>query len=197
MIFEPSIKKTNMQNIMKNLIIILLSLCSFQCIAQGVSIDSKKTESNIASTAVPAFPEKCLGVWEGVMHIYQYGKLRDSVKVKFTAAKTDIAGTYTWKTEYLSPTRPMVKDYKLVVDDPNKGQYILDEGNDVKLVEYVVNDKMYSLFKVNDIYLTSSTELINGRLIFEVTSGRELNESQNIKNYSFANVQRAVLHKVE
>ena len=91
----------------------------------------------------------------------------------------------------------MVKDYKLVTDNLNEGRYILDEGEGVKLVEYVVNNKMYSLFKVDDIYLTSSTELVNKQLIIEVTSGKELKEIQGVKSYSFANVQRMVLTRSE
>ena len=56
---------------------------------------------------------------------------------------------------------------------------------------------MYSLFKVNDIYLTSTTELINDTLVFEVTSGREVNEVKGVTNYSYSNVQRVVLYKRE
>ncbi len=143
------------------------------------------------------FPERCLGVWEGTMKIYRYNDLQDSVKVRFTAAKTDVDSIYTWKTEYLSPTRPLVKDYKLVVDDLSKGRYILDEGDDVHLIEYNVDNRLYSLFKVNNLYLTSSTELVDGKLIFEVTSGKEENEIEGIKNYSYTNVQRVVLSKTD
>jgi len=171
---------------MKNVLMFLLYLSVFQCIAQN---------GKTADTTI--FPEKCLGVWEGMMHIYTYNTLRDSVKVRFTAAKTDTIGRYVWKTEYLSPTRPVVKDYQLVVDDLKKGRYILDEGDGVKLIKYNVANKMYSLFKVNDIYLTSSTELLEDRLIFEVTSGKEIAEENAVVNYSFRNVQRVVLYKVD
>lgn len=157
---------------------------------------SKKVENKIDQTSVPIFPEKCLGVWEGVMYIYGQSVLIDSVNIKFTAAKTDTAGTFIWKTEYLSPKTPMVKDYKLILEDAGKGLYILDEGNGVKLTEYTINNKMYSLFKVDDIYLTSSMEIVNDQLIFEVTSGKELNEVQGVTNYSFSYVQRVVMDRI-
>jgi hypothetical protein len=172
---------------------------AFQCIAQQV--ETVRTNSTVlntkAETMTAIFPEKCLGVWEGIMHIYSYNTLRDSVKVRFTAAKTDTIGRYVWKTEYLSPTRPIVKDYKLIVDDLEKGRYILDEGGGVKLVEYNVGNKLYSLFKVNDIYLSSSTELLEDRLIFEVTSGKEIVEENAFVNYSYTNVQRVVLYRTD
>lgn len=154
-------------------------------------------KDTIFSSISNNFPERCLGVWEGTMKMYSYDKLRDSVKVRFTAARTDVDGTYIWKTEYLSKTTPMVKDYKLLVDDLDKGKYILSEGNGIELVEYCVDNKLYSLFKVQDIWLTSTTELIDKKLIFEVTSGRELNQVNGIKNYSFTNLQRVVMQQIK
>jgi len=56
---------------------------------------------------------------------------------------------------------------------------------------------MSSLLKVDDIYLTSNIELFNKQLIIEVTSGKELKEIQGVKSYSFANVQRMVLTRMD
>lgn len=173
-------------------------ICSLKSLANETPVTNAVPSFGDFKTELiqePNFPERCLGVWEGTMYIYSRGQLSDSVKVKFTAARTASAGTYIWKTEYLSPTRPMVKDYKLVVDDLSQGRYKLDEGDGVELIEYNVSNKLYSLFKVDDIYLTSSTELVGDRLIFEVTSGKEFNEVKGIKNYSYASVQRVVLQK--
>lgn len=175
---------------MKHFIVLLLGISFFQSVAQEINTNIQKADTTI-------FPEKCLGVWEGIMNIYHKGHLRDSVMVRFTASKTATEGTYVWKTEYFSPKNPMVKDYKLVVDDINEGRYLLDEGDGIQLIEYVVGNKMRSLFKVEDIYLTSTTEIIGDQIIFEVTSGKEIEEVRSIKNYSFTNVQRMVLHKIE
>ncbi|MEO0338292.1 MAG: hypothetical protein AAF242_03670 [Bacteroidota bacterium] len=170
---------------MKNLFLFFTLFTSFNCLAQETSDPPE------------IFPEKCLGTWEGIMYIYSYNTLRDSVPVRFTAAKTDTPGTYIWKTDYLSETRPMTKDYKLVVDDLEKGRYRLDEGDGVELIEYNVGNKLYSMFQVQDIYLTSSTELVAGQLIFEVTSGKVADEKKGVQNYSFTNVQRVVLEKIK
>ncbi|MBW1299024.1 hypothetical protein [Aquimarina litoralis] len=179
---------------MKQLMIFFFCISSIPCFAQKVENPNKDSRaSNSINKSI--FPEKCLGVWEGVMHIYNKGHLRDSVKVKFTAARTTTAGTYIWKTEYISPKKPIIKDYKLIVDDLKEGRYLLDEGDGIKLVEYVVGNKMRSLFKVDDIYLTSTTELLKDRLIFEVTSGKEIGEVKGIKNYAFTNIQRVILYK--
>lgn len=141
------------------------------------------------------FPEKCLGIWEGTMYLYHHGVLNDSVPVRFTAARTETDETFIWKTEYLSETRPAIKDYKLVVDDEDAGRYILDEGDGIELIEYNVGNKLYCLFNVDDAYLCSFTELIGDKLIHEVTSGEEFNEVEGIKNVSFSHVQRCIMHR--
>lgn len=156
-----------------------------------------------------SFPEKCLGVWEGTMYMYKYNTIRDSVPVRFTVARTELDSVYTWKTEYLSPTRPAVKDYKLVVDQ-GTGRYILDEGNDVKLIDTHIGKKLFSVFLVDDILLTSSYEFTGDTLVFEVTSGKpekgssqegksilEANQEMVLKNYIFSNLQRVELRRVE
>jgi len=169
----------------------------------SLSMDSEKKEGT--------FPERALGVWEGTMHMYRYDKLRDSVRVRFTAAETNVDSIYTWKTEYLSPTRPAVKDYKLIVDDASKGRYLLDEGADVKLIDTHIGNKLMSVFKVDGILLISSYEFINGNLVFEVSSGRSENEISmetknpangkvvisKLNNFAFSNLQRVVLHQVK
>jgi hypothetical protein len=53
------------------------------------------------------------------------------------------------------------------------------------------------LFKVNDIWLTATTQLLDDKLIFEVTSGKVSNEVKSITNYSFTNVQRVIMTKIE
>lgn len=185
---------------MKNFLILFFSVAIFNCIAQQSETPTTKSDTlhhKELSAEKINFPEKCLGVWEGTMYIHYNSVLRDSVSIKFTAAKTDTVGTYIWKTEYISPKTPMVKDYKLIVDNENIGTYLLDEGEDIQLVTYNVNNKLYCLFKVDDIYLTSSTELINNNLVFEVTSGKQINNNQEVTSYTYTNIQRAVLHKIE
>ncbi|MEM6723536.1 MAG: hypothetical protein AAF598_05820 [Bacteroidota bacterium] len=155
-------------------------------IAQSTSEDSK---TNL-------FPEQCLGIWEGTMYLYSFNTVTDSVPVRFTAARTETEGTYTWKTEYRSEKYPITKDYQLIVDDPETGKYLLDEGDGIVLIEYQVGNKLYSMFQLEKTYLTASTELIGDQLVFEVTSGKAENTTQGIQNYSFTNVQRVVYHRV-
>ncbi|TCI95013.1 hypothetical protein [Tenacibaculum sp. M341] len=177
---------------MKKLIVLLISIHSIIGIAQ-----QKNMTNNSEPKDEAIFPEKCLGVWEGIMQIYGNNKLLDNVNVKFTVAKTDITGKYVWKTEYLSPKRTIVKDYKLIINDLETGRYVLDEENGIKLMTYNVGDKLYSSFKVKDTHLTASTEFLGDKLIFEVTSGKEISKENDIAGFSVTNVQRVVLRKTK
>ena len=148
-------------------------------------------------SAQTSFPERCEGTWEGMMHIYRQGQLVDSVQIIFTAAQTEEANTWTWKTQYISEKYPMTKDYQLKIDDSEKGYYLLDEGDGVVLRDYGFGDKIYSVFEVQGILLTSSYELQGDHLIFEVSSGKKIApaEGQQVINYSVDNLQRVVLSK--
>lgn len=145
------------------------------------------------------FPQKCEGQWQGMMYIWSHNKLVDSVQVNFTVEPiSDKNGAWIWKTEYISEKMPMTKNYLLIEKDVAKGIYILDEGDGVILQNYVYGNKLYCLFQVDKIWLTSSYELVGDNLVFEVTSGHKLkNTSKGVKNYSFEILQRVVLTKLK
>lgn len=154
------------------------------------------------SQAQILFGDRCLGTWKGMMHIYQYGTLRDSVEVKLTVAKTNDPNAWTWKTEYLSTKMPMVKDYVLRLKDKEKNQYVTDEGGGLELLDYLTGNKLYTVFETQGILLTSSYELFSDELIFEVTSGRNQSSLGNdvilnkeVTNYYTSSVQRVVFRK--
>jgi len=146
--------------------------------------------------AQTSFPEKCLGIWTGTMYIYNRGLLVDSVTIKLNVTRTNAPDTFVWKTEYLSEKFPMVKDYKLVISDAGKGVFITDEGDGIILMDYLFENKLYSVFETQGILLTSTYEWLGNQIIFEVTSGKELETTHGVKSYSVLNLQKAILRKM-
>lgn len=141
------------------------------------------------------FPDRCLGQWQGTMHIYYAGQLRDSVPIRFTVAPIDSA-SWTWRTEYLSDKLPMTKDYILRIKDKQRQMYITDEGGGIELSDYLFGNKLYSVFETEGILLTASYELRDGELIFEVTSGRKAEGPvAGVQSHPVSSVQRAVLKR--
>lgn len=142
------------------------------------------------------FANKCIGKWEGMMYIYGKGQLRDSVLVQLDVQKTDQDTIWKWKTSYLSKTMPAVKDYKLILKDKKTQTYATDEGDGIELMDYQFNNKLYSVFETLGVMLTSSYELQGNQLIFEVSSGKKLEDKKDVTNYSVLNLQRVVFKKV-
>lgn len=143
-----------------------------------------------------SFPEKCLGIWKGTMEIYSRGEIKDRVDVRLTVARTKTPSDFTWRTEYLSRTRPMTKDYVMRVLDVAKGLYETDEGEGLKLTEYLFGNKLFNVFEVQGVMLTSSYELREDELIFEVTSGKKVGTvAGGVTNFSVDNLQRVVFKR--
>ena len=142
------------------------------------------------------FANKCVGKWEGMMYIYGKGQLRDSVPVELLVQKTNLDTVWKWKTSYLSKTMPAVKDYNLILKDVKSQTYATDEGVGIELMDYQFNNKLYSVFETHGVMLTSSYELLGNQLIFEVSSGKKLDENKEVNNYSVLNLQRVVFKRI-
>jgi len=146
-----------------------------------------------------SFPEKCEGIWKGTMYIWSRGTVVDSVEVKLTILKnSESPKRWIWKTEYLSESMPVIKDYQLVERDSLRGLYGTDEGDGIELKNYLFGNKLYSAFDVDGIMLTSSYELIGINLIFEVTSGYKIKgKKKEVDSFSFEVLQRVVFSRIE
>lgn len=141
------------------------------------------------------FADKCEGKWKGTMYIYGKGQIRDSVPVELFVQKTSLSHIWVWKTNYLSKKNPMEKNYKLVLKDTASQTYLIDEGDGVELWSYYFNNKLYSVFETHDVMLTSSYELLGDELIFEVTSGKKIEDKKEVTNYSVLSLQRVVFKR--
>ena len=135
------------------------------------------------------------GNWEGIMHIYGKGKLRDSVPVVLTVAIINDS-TLVWRTEYKSASQPMVKDYKMKLIDSDRGIYGTDEGNGLVLNNYLIDKVLYSVFQVQGILLTAIYRLEGDQIVFEVTSGKkDTIEMEGVSNYAVSSVQKVQLKR--
>jgi hypothetical protein len=141
------------------------------------------------------FGDKCAGKWRGIMQIFSYGKLKDTVSVVLTVKKINDTA-WSWKTEYLSAKMPITKDYVLRLTNKDKAHYITDEGEGVILSDYLVDNRLYSVFETEGVMLTSYYELKGNQLAFEVTSGKKVGEPQGgVTGYSTDFVQKVVFRK--
>lgn len=143
------------------------------------------------------FAEKCEGHWSGIMQMYAQGINYDSIPVKLLVESTEDTTAWIWRTEYHGLDTVRVKDYILRHPDRNKNLYITDEGEDIELMGYLYNNKLYNIFDTEGIMLTSSYELLpSGELLFEVNSGELVSsEDAEVRNYSVNYLQRVFFKK--
>jgi hypothetical protein len=139
------------------------------------------------------FPDRCLGVWEGTMHIYSKGVLRDSVRVRRTIRRID-STHWTWRTDYLSEKMPATKDYVLRRIDRAGTEFVVDEGGGVEIPGYLTGNRLYSIFETSGFLLTASEELTSGGLLFEVVSARRSGKPDApVGTFQVGAVQRVLL----
>ena len=148
-----------------------------------------------AGWAQTSFPDRCSGTWEGWMHIYSKGVLRDSVRIKHLVSPID-SMSWTWRTEYLSDKMPMVKDYVLRARDKAGIEYVIDEGAGIEIPMHLVGNRLYGIFETQGILLTATDELTPEGLILEVVSARRVSQTDSlVNNFQVNAVQRALLKK--
>ena len=139
------------------------------------------------------FPDRCLGVWEGTMHIYSKGVLRDSVRVRRTIRRID-STHWTWRTDYLSEKMPATKDYVLRRIDRAGTEFVVDEGGGIEIPTYLSGNRLYSVFETAGFLLTASEELTSGGLLFEVVSARRSGKPDPpVGTFQVGAVQRVLL----
>ena len=142
------------------------------------------------------FPNKCIGNWKGMMHIYHEGKLKDSVEIRLLVARLSDS-SWTWKTDYISDKFPMTKNYTFRLINKDKNQFVTDEGGGILLNENVFGNKAYSVFETHDVLLTSTYEIRGDELLFEVTSSKKNKIIDEVVNHPISNIQKVTFKKVE
>lgn len=144
----------------------------------------------VSAQEQPNFAERCLGNWEGILYIYQQGQLQDSVSVSLEVDKTANPKVYTWVTTYNSEEHPMVKDYLLKVGKEQERQYIMEEDENTEILMYGFDDKIYSMFETQNTMLTSTYELRNDTLYFEVNSATHQASGAQVSSFNIGYLQK-------
>lgn len=136
------------------------------------------------------------GKWIGTMYIQKVGKTIDSFPTVLTIKTIKPDSIWQWKTEFLSPKMPVVKDYLLKVKDLSRGVYITDEGDGIELLNYCFGNKMYSQFETAGFFLTATYEWKDDEIIYELTSASKIKRSSmDITNYNISTLQKVTFIK--
>ena len=130
------------------------------------------------------------------MYIHKLGNVIDSFPCVLTINTLKPDSVWQWKTEFLSPKMPVVKDYLLKLKDAARGVYITDEGEGIELLNYVFGNKMFSQFETSGFFLTATYEWVGDEIIYELTSASKVKRPFNdVINYNISTLQKVIFKK--
>jgi hypothetical protein len=173
-------------------------------ILAGSCAGSKKTSGKMNSD----FPQSWVGNWEGTLQICSSKGVVQQLPMEIEISKVDTAADrYHFALIYGEDKKAGLRPYQLIIKDREKGHFVNDEMNGIRMDEYFIGNKLYCWFEVEGTLLLSSFEKKNNLLHFEIiagsstpvsTSGGTKHEGEDIpvvKTYPVKNVQKAVLKR--
>ncbi|HHB78943.1 MAG TPA: hypothetical protein ENK85_06895 [Saprospiraceae bacterium] len=179
---------------MRLLMAIMSSILLFSC--------SSSNQLEHEQVVVDKFPETWAGVWSGDLSIYKNGKQSRTLPMKLSILPQ--GDSVQWTIQYdTMDTRP----YTLKVVDREKGVYVVDEHNTIKLESYLFGNKLISQYTVMDNQITIMEEKKGDTIIFEVlmsknvpvstTGGQKVDgeEIPEVMTYPVKIYQKAILKK--
>ncbi|MCX6158357.1 MAG: hypothetical protein NTY74_10315 [Ignavibacteriae bacterium] len=119
-----------------------------------------------------------LGNWKGTLNIIMAGKF-NTVPMELWIYKTDTPDKYGWKTSYGQGVSALKKDYFLYPKDAERGEWILDEDNNILLDFFYGDNQFHSFFETQNILLSSRYDLKDGKIFMEVLSAQKEKQSKS------------------
>lgn len=151
-----------------------------------------------------AFPKEYVGTYAGNLNIADASGVIQNVPMELTIKPTEDPKKYDYILSYIVSKKRDERKYTLVVVDPEKGIYNLDENNGIVLRANYMRQTLFSTFEINDRILNSRVEFRNdGRVFFSITVSEKAdarktgNKETPVMSYHTAIIQKAALRKVE
>ncbi|MDX2247393.1 MAG: hypothetical protein SF052_11475 [Bacteroidia bacterium] len=154
-------------------------------------------------TLMNNFPDKWRGEWSGELGIYKPTGKVQSLPMKLRISPSDSAEIWQWALIY-EAAEPDVREYELIVIDREKGHFLIDEKNSVKLDAWLLGNVLSCRFSVDETLLLVNYIFEEDQIRFEIfagsktkinLTGEELEEVDEIYTYPVTTMQRATLRR--
>jgi hypothetical protein len=121
--------------------------------------------------SVEDFPQSWQGKWKGEMHIFSSGVLQQKLPMQLHILPTDSANIFTYRIIYGIDTIAGDRPYLLKSIDKNKGWYVCDEQNSIKIESYLLGNNLTSAYEVQGTFIYDILEKRGETLIWRLFSG--------------------------
>ncbi len=190
---------------MKKIVFLLAVICMSSCMAQKQQ--KERANKNAEDKEFPttyAFPKEYVGTYAGNLNVADASGVLQNVPMEIIIAPTEDPKKFSYTLAYIVSKKRDEREYTLIVVDPEKGWYDLDENNGIVLRANYMRQTLFSTFEVNNRILNSSVEFKNdGRVLFNIIVTEKANprqtgdEKRPVTSYHATVIQKAALRKVE
>ena len=118
------------------------------------------------------FPASWQGEWAGTLEIFTAAGKVQELPMELHILPADAPGKYSYAIVYGEDKTTGLRPYELVTLDDEKGFYLIDEKNSIRMEAYLLGGKLYQWFEVQGTLIFSTTELAGDELIWELVSGQ-------------------------
>lgn len=172
------------------------------------SAQSSVTDVKSSIFSEVSFPATWTGIYRGGLDIYTTKGLQQSVAMELEITPIDSTNRWIWALTYGPDSVAGRRSYELVIVDPTKGHYQIDEKNSIVLDAFLRGEIFVSRFSVMGNLLDCTYEKREGEIIFTIMMGKETElfdtgggviEGDTIpvvQAYPIGVVQRAKLKKI-
>jgi hypothetical protein len=159
-----------------------------------------------ALAQAPTFPADWQGHWRGKLDIYKTSGVASQFPMQLIISSLDSA-RYRFALIYGEGEKVDERPYELLVIDPVKGHYRVDEKNSILIDARRFGPRLITWFGVGPSVLVVTYEKVGDTIVFEVistgdkastTSGGQSHQGQDIpavNSYLANGYQRAVLRR--
>ncbi len=151
-----------------------LLCCSCAAQKQNPALVESLPEALVEKKDSMGFPETWAGDWIGALSIYNAKGLAQEIPMELQIHRTDSVDRFTWKIIYGEDKVAGARNYELVVKDREKGEYVVDELNSIALECYLIDNKLFSWYVVQDNLILVTNEVNGEEMQFEVIAGSQI-----------------------
>lgn len=151
------------------LVCLLLSSCAAKSIPTTSTSPAEATTFEVSDSI--GFPETWVGTWVGELVISNAKGIAQTLPMELHIQPMDTVDRFTWKIIYGEDKVAGARNYELVVKNREEGVYVVDELNSIFLECYLIGEKLFSWYLVNDVLILITNEKQGEQMIFEVVAG--------------------------
>ncbi len=118
------------------------------------------------------FPTSWQGKWAGKLEILSAGAAAQEVPMELHILPTDSSGRFSWSIIYGDNEATGLRPYELLTLNAEKGLFLLDEKNSIRMEAYFLGGKLYQWFEVEGTMIFTTNEMADDELLWELVWGQ-------------------------